>query len=173
MAGALTVTVLVILAFVGFRALNRNNLDVTPEHVDYLTQVHYAQQAGSDVAYPRSLPAGWYATQVTVTPGTPSGIQLSFLTGSNQYVGFVDSAQPLPELLSTYVDPHAVSGLPVTVSGGLVRHWQTWTDGTGDTALSATSGHGRRARSLLVFGTVSRAQLAQVAASLTTRPVKG
>ncbi|HET7070318.1 MAG TPA: DUF4245 family protein, partial [Nocardioides sp.] len=65
MVGALIVTLLVILAFVGFRALNRSDLDVKPEHVDYLAQVRYAQQAGSEVVYPARLPRGWYATNVT------------------------------------------------------------------------------------------------------------
>ena len=57
MVGALLVTLLVILAFVAFRALNRSNLDVKPERVDYLAQVRYAQQAGSEVVYPARLPA--------------------------------------------------------------------------------------------------------------------
>lgn len=171
MVGALVVTLLVILAFVGFRALNRTNLDVRPAHVDYLAQVRYAQQAGSRTAYPAHLPAGWYATQVTVTPGTPSGLELSFLTARGQYAGFVDSAQPLPGLLSTYVDQNAQPGPAVTVQGGLVTRWQTWTDGGGDTALVARRGHGASAATLLVFGTVTRAQLEQLAAALTTARV--
>jgi hypothetical protein len=171
MVGALIVTLLVIFAFVGFRAFDRRDLEVRPQHIDYLTQVRYAQQAGSRVAYPAHLPTGWYATQVTVTPGTPPGIELSFLTATGQYVGFVDSPDPLPQLLSTYVDPHAQQGAPVTVGGGLVTRWQTWTDGSGDTALVATRGTGVRSESLLVFGTVTRGQLEAMAATLTTAPL--
>jgi len=63
MVGALLVTLLVIGAFVAFRACNRTDLVVDPEHVDYLTQVGFAQEAGDQVVYPASLPTGWFATQ--------------------------------------------------------------------------------------------------------------
>jgi hypothetical protein len=170
MVGALLVTLLVILAFVGFRALNRSNLDVKPERVDYLAQVRYAQQAGSDVVYPARLPSGWYATQVTLSPGTPSELELSMLTGDGAYVGFVESPESLPDLLSTYVDPHATGGQPTTVTGSVVARWSTWTDGGGDTALAAQRGQGKNRQSLLVFGTVTQAQLEDLASSLTTSP---
>ena len=56
MVGALIVTLLVISAFVAFRALNRTDLDVKPERVDYLAQVRFAQQDAqggtSDLVYP-------------------------------------------------------------------------------------------------------------------------
>ena len=172
MVGALIVTLLVILAFVGFRALNRSNLDVKPERVDYLTQVRYAQQAGSEVVYPARLPQGWYATQVSVSPGTPPDLSLSMLTGDGEYAGFVESGESEPEVLSTYVDPHADLGGTVTVAGSLVSHWTTWTDSGGDTALVTRRGHGSSEATLLVFGTVSRPQLEQLAAALTTAPVK-
>jgi hypothetical protein len=173
MVGALLVTLLVILAFVGFRALNRSNLDVKPERVDYLAQVHYAQQAGSDVVYPARLPSGWYATQVTLSPGTPSELELSMLTGDGAYVGFVESPESLPDLLSTYVDPHATGGPTTTVTGSVVARWSTWKDGGGDTALAAQRGQGRDRQSLLVFGTVTQAQLEDLASSLTAAPAAG
>jgi hypothetical protein len=173
MVGALIVTLLVILAFVGFRALNRTDLDVKPERVDYLAQVKYAQQAGSDVVYPSRLPSGWYATQITLSPGKPLEMELSMLTGEGEYVGVVESPESVPELLTTYVDPHAHAGAPATVDGSVVRRWDTWTDGGGDTALVAGRGHGSSAESLLVFGSASRAQLVQLARSLTTAKVSG
>lgn len=171
MVGAMLVTLLVLAAFIGFRALNRTNLSVTPQHVNYLAQVRYAQQAGSKVVYPSSLPAGWYATQVTVTPGTPTGLELSMLTPDSRYAGFVDSPQPLPEVLSTYVDSQAQPGPTVRVPGSVATRWATWTDGGGDTALAATRGHGATAATLLVFGTVTRGQLERLAAALTTAAV--
>ncbi|HEY3529495.1 MAG TPA: DUF4245 family protein [Nocardioides sp.] len=169
MVGALIVTLLVILAFVGFRALNRSDLDVKPERVDYLAQVGYAQQAGSEVVYPARLPRGWYATHITVSPGEPPELTLSMLTGDGGYVGFVESEESVPEVLSTYVDPHPQAGPPATVDGSVVSRWATWTDSGGDTALVAQRGHGASRASLLVFGTVSRAQLEQLAGTLTTR----
>jgi hypothetical protein len=173
MVGALIVTVLVILAFVGFRALNRSDLDVKPQRVDYLAQVHYAQQAGSQVVYPAHLPSGWYATQITLSPGKPPQLELSMLTGEGGYVGLVQSPQSLGELLTTYVDPHPQAGSPATVDGSVVTHWGTWTDASGDTALAAHRGHGSSQESLLVFGSASRAQLEQLAATLTTAKVPG
>jgi hypothetical protein len=173
MVGALVVTLLVIAGYVGFRAFNRTNLDVTPQPVDYLTQIRYAQQSGSDVVYPARLPSGWYATRVSLTPGSPPGVTLSMLTADDKYVGFVQSDQPLATVLTTYVDAHPAQGSPTTVSGSIVTRWDTWTDSGGDTALSTQRGHGSTQQSLLVFGTVSRAQLEQLAASLTTAQLGG
>ncbi|HEX3931396.1 MAG TPA: DUF4245 family protein [Nocardioides sp.] len=173
MAGALLVTLLVIGGYVAFRALNRTNLDERPAHVDYLAQVHDAQQAGSQVVYPARLPAGWYATRVTVSPGSPSELELSMLSGDGQYVGFVDSPEPVSELIGTYVDSDARSGPPVTVAGSVASRWDTWTDTGGDTALVARVGSGAAQESLLVFGTVSQARLEQLAASLTSSRVAG
>jgi hypothetical protein len=173
MVGALIVTLLVIGAFVAFRALNRTNLDVRPGKVDYLAQVRYAQQAGTDVAYPARLPAGWTATQVTFSAGPPAGIELSMLTSDDAYAGFVQSAESVPELLATYVDPHAAGGGSVTVRGAVASHWSRWTDGSGDTALATQLGHGKEQSSLLVFGTATSAQLEALAASLTTAKLAG
>lgn len=171
MVGALLVTLLVIGAFVAFRALNRTNLDVKPTRVDYLAQVRYAQQAGTDVVYPARLPPTWTATQVTFSPGSPPGFELSMLTQGNAYVGFVESPRSVPDLLGTYVDPDATAGAPVTVGGSVLTRWDTWTDGSGDTALTGSVGRGKKQVSLLVFGTATRSELAGLAASLTTAKV--
>ena len=166
MIGALIVTLLVISGFVAFRALNRSDLDVEPQRVDYLAQVRIAQQAtgGADLVYPASLPSGWYATHVTFSAGTPT-IELSMLTGDDGYVGFVQSPASVSELLTTYVDAHPQSGPPVHVADSVASDWDAWTDTGGDTALAAQ--HGQDA--LLVFGSVPRDQLEQLAGSLTTR----
>jgi hypothetical protein len=165
MVGALIATLLVVGAYVGFRALNRTPLDVHPQHVDYLVQVHYAQQAGAQLAYPPSLPTGWYATNLDYTPSVHPEMVLSMLTGSRQYVGLVQSATPLPQLLTTYVDPSPTQGSAVTLSSAVAHHWSSWTDSGGDTALAAQWNH----ETLMVFGTASRSELEQVARSLTTR----
>jgi hypothetical protein len=167
MVGALLATLLVIGAFVAFRACNRTGLQVEPDHVDYLAQVGFAQQAGDHVVYPASLPSGWYATQLTVDSGRPTELQLSMLTGENEYVGFVQSPDSAPVLLTQYVDASPVSGGPADVPDavdGAVPRWDVWTDGGGDTALVARHGD----ETLLVFGTASRTQLEQLAGSLTT-----
>jgi hypothetical protein len=168
MVGALIVTVLVILAFVAFRAVNRSDLDVKPERIDYLAQVGFAQQdtttPGPELVYPASLPSGWYATHVSFSSGNAPEIALSMLTGDDQYVGFVQSPASVSDLLTTYVDADPQSGGQVQVSGSVESQWTTWTDNGGDTALAAEHGQD----TLLVFGTVTREQLQQLAASLTT-----
>jgi len=170
MVGALLITLLVIGAYVAFRACSRTDLQVEPDHVDYLAEVGIAQQAGEQVVYPSSLPRGWFATQLTLDPGRPTGLQLSMLTGGNEYVGFVQSPDSAPALLARYVDASPASGDPVDVPGavdGQVERWDVWTDTGGDTALVAR--HGRA--TLLLFGTVSQAQLEQLAGTLTSAPV--
>jgi hypothetical protein len=173
MVGALLVTLLVILAFVGFRACNRTDLVVKPQHVDYVAQVGYAQQAGGrDLVYPASLPSGWYATQLTVDPGKPSDLSLSMLTQDGAYAGLVQSPESGPALLARYVDANPTGGgsvrLPDAVDGTVTR-WDVWTDSGGDTALVARH-HGS---TLLVFGSASRSQLERLATSLTTATVRG
>jgi hypothetical protein len=170
MVGALLVTLLLIGAFVAFRACNRTDLQVQPDHVDYLAQVGFAQQAGDHVVYPAALPSGWYATQLTVEQGRPTELLLSMLTGDDQYVGFVQSPDSTPALLTQYVDASPTSAPPVDVPGavdGAVTRWDVWTDTGGDTALVARHG----GESLLVFGTVSQALLEQLAGSLTTAAI--
>ena len=175
MVGALIVTVLVIAAFVAFRAFNRSGMDVRPDRVDYLAQVRFAQQdaeqGGADLVYPARLPSGWYATQVTFSPDGEARpeLELSMLTADDEYVGIVQSPAAIPELLTTYVDAKPQAGPPVTVDSSVATRWNTWTDSGGDTALVAEHGH----ESLIVFGTASQSQLEQLAASLTTAPVPG
>ena len=167
MVGALVVTVLVILGFVVFRALNRSDVEVSPERVDYLAQVRFAQEEGADVVYPARLPSGWYATRVSFSSEKPPELVLSMLTGDDDYVGFVQSPATLAELLTEYVDAHPRAGAPVLVDGSVIATWSSWTDTGGDTALAATRGR----ETLLVFGTVSEADLEQLVASLTAAPV--
>jgi hypothetical protein len=168
MVGALLVTLLVILAFVAFRACTRTNLDVRPDHVDYLTPVHDAQQAGADLVYPATLPSGWYATRVDYLPGGKPELGLSFLTDGNRYAGMRLSPAPVPVLLTQYVDAQPTAGSPVTLDTGVVRRWDTWTDAGGDTALVARW-HGE---SLMVFGSASQADLETLAGSLTDAPAR-
>ena len=168
MVGAMIVTLVVILGFVAFRACNRADVNVQPDHVDYLAQVGYAQRAGTELVYPSSLPSGWFATNLDLSLGSRPELTLSMLTDSGrdgQYVGFVQSPVSVPELLTTYVDPAPASGPTVSTPGGVVTQWQTWTDSGGDTALVAQW----QGSSLMVFGGASSAELAQLAGSLTTR----
>jgi Protein of unknown function (DUF4245) len=165
MVGALLVTVLVILAFVGFRAWTSTNVEARPQHVDYLAQIGFAQQAGADLVYPASLPGGWYVTRVDYSPGRRPELGLSMLTPGNEYAGLQESPLTVPELLTTYVDGDPTSGAPVTLDSGVVTRWETWTDSGGDTALTAQWHH----QSLMVFGSASRSDLEALASTLTTK----
>jgi hypothetical protein len=166
MVGALVLTVLFVIGFVVFRGCNRPNPDVRPDHVDYLAQIGFAQRDGATVVYPARLPAGWYATRLDYEAGARPELGISMLTPDQQYVGWRESSRDVPELLAAYVDPHPSAGRSVTVDGGIVRRWDSWTDAGGDTALSARW----HRQSLLVFGTVSLADLEQLASTLTTAP---
>jgi hypothetical protein len=165
MVGALLLTFLFVIGFVVFRGCNRTSPDVRPDHVDYRAQVGFAQQAGATLVYPARLPAGWYATRVDYEAGARTEFGISMLT-PDQYVGVRQSPRDVPELLAAYVDAQPTAGPSVTVDGGVVRRWHTWTDAGGDTALTARW----HQESLLVFGTVSRADLEQLASSLTDAP---
>jgi hypothetical protein len=166
MVGALLLTLLLVIGFVLFRGCNRANPDVRPDHIDYRAQVGFAQQAGAALVYPAQLPRGWYATRLDFEEGNPPELGISMLTQDQQYVGVRESPRDVPELLAAYVDPQPSAGPSVTVDGGIVRRWETWTDAGGDSALSARWHH----ESLLVFGTVSRADLEQLASTLTDAP---
>ncbi|MGC4109568.1 MAG: DUF4245 family protein [Nocardioides sp.] len=104
--------------------------------------------AGSDVVYPAQLPDGWCATRVTVSPGSPSELELSMLTPDSQYVGFVESPEPVSQLLGTYVDKDAHEGPTITISGSVADRWDTWTRQIGGTPRS-WSGPVRRAGTAL------------------------
>ena len=58
LVGSMIVLVVVLVAFVVLRSLNRDDPEVRPEAVDYLETVRLAQAAGLDVVYPPSLPGG-------------------------------------------------------------------------------------------------------------------
>lgn len=166
MVGAMLLTLLFVIGFVVFRGCNRTNPGVRPDHIDYRAQIGYAQQAGATLVYPARLPAGWYATRLDYEAGTRPELGISLLTPDAQYVGVRQSPRDVPELLAAYVDAQPAAGPSVTVDGGLVRRWATWTDAGGDTALTARWHH----ESLLVFGTVSLADLEQLAGTLTDAP---
>ena len=78
MVGAMVVLLLVMAAYVGFRALNRDELEVEPETVDYLEAVQFAQDADWTVVYPPAVPEGWRSTSVESQQGEAWGI--GFLT---------------------------------------------------------------------------------------------
>jgi hypothetical protein len=161
----------VIVAFVVFRALNRDEVEIEPESVDYLATVEALQQGGGPpVAYPPSLPEGWIATAAAFNADGVWGISL--LSGDDHFVGVrqarsVDGDDPertLDDLVTTYVDAEAQEGEPVTLDSSLAPEWRSFTDDGGDYALAAATDVGV----VLVVGTAPDDAIEDVAASLVT-----
>jgi hypothetical protein len=165
--GALLVTLLVIGAFVAFRALNRDELEVGPEAVDYREQAALAQEAGLDVVYPRDLPKGWQATNVEVVPGERPVWAVSLLTDAKRYVGIRQEDDQLDDLLSTYVDENVEVRPDVRVEGSVAPQWQVFEDDGGDLAYAAELGD----EVVMIYGSAGEEDLRLVLERLTTEPV--
>jgi len=167
--GALLVTVVVILGFVAFRALNRDQPDVKPSRVDYLAAVSAAQGAHADVVYPPRLPRGWMATSVDYVPaerGHRPAWGIGMLTGSDHFVGVRQEDASLDDLLHTYVDENPTEGPTLTVPGSVARTWRSFSDSGGDHAYAAEVGHDN----VLVYGSASTDDLRRVVDELSTAP---
>jgi hypothetical protein len=166
--GAMIVTLLVIGAFVAFRAFNRDNAAVPPEPVEWRSPVRYLQQTGVSVVYPSVQPAGWTATSANYRPDTHLEWDLGFLTDRGEFVGLHEEDASVATLVSDLVDVKAVEGDPVTLHGPVARTWRTYSDSGGDYALVAELGP----ETLVVFGTAEPQVIRDFAESLTTAPLK-
>ncbi len=167
LVGALVVTLLVIGAFVAFRALNRDELETRPQSVDYLEQAGLAQEAGLEVVYPRDLPAGWRATNVEVVPGERPVWAISLLTDDRRYVGIRQEDDQLDDLLETYVDEEVEARADVRVAGSVAQEWQVFADDGGDLAYAAERGD----EVVMVYGSAAEEDLRRVLERLTAEPV--
>jgi hypothetical protein len=133
MIGAMVVLLLVIGAFVGFRALNRSDPAKPVSAVDYITPAKFARQAATfPLLAPRRLPPGWIATSVRFQDGRPQSWHLGCLTDQRRYVGLEQSDSPPVSMLKEFVGDGAQQGADVPVAG---RTWQTWTTPDQDRAL--------------------------------------
>jgi len=151
---AMVVTVLFVGAYVGFRALTRDQPDIEPESVHYLSCVADLQGTDTTVAYPVALPAGWIDSSVAFTRGSPPSWRLGILTDRGEFVGVVQEKKGVSDLLSTYVDEAPVAGEDAAPENTLgVTTWQTWSDRGGDHAFSGVLDSGPLAgETLLVYG---------------------
>ena len=163
--GSLVVAIAVILAFVAFRALTRDDLDVQTETVDYVEAVQAAQSADWQVVYPSELPKGWKATSVDVD--RPRAWGLGFLNAEGHFVGVSQQRGSLSSMLETYVDKDPQAGGAVSLRTSVGGPWKSWSDSGGDHALSSSLGKD----TLLVYGSAPEADLEKFAELLTTDPV--
>ena len=174
MVGAMIVVIGIIVAFVAFRALNRDEVEIEPESVDYLATVEAIQQGGGPpVAYPPSLPEGWIATAAAYNADGVWGVSL--LSDDEHFVGIRQASVPeggdaegtIDDLVATYVDEDAQEGDPVQLDSSLAREWRSFTDSGGDYALAAETDAGV----VLVVGTAPDDQIREVTGSLVTDDV--
>jgi len=170
---AMIVTVLFVAAYVGFRAFIREQPDIQPESVNYLSCVSDLQGDGTTVAYPIALPAGWIDTSVAVEPGAPPSWRIGMLTDRGEFVGLVQQDRAVDDLLTTYVDKAPIKGDDASPENGLgVSTWQTWSDRGGDHAFSAQLESGPLAgQTLLVYGSAPVADQEALIGLLTVDPV--
>jgi hypothetical protein len=151
---AMVATVVFVAAYVGFRALTRDQPEIEPESVHYLSCVADLQQAGTTVTYPLALPAGWIDTSVHFERGSPPTWRMGILTDRGEFVGVVQADDDVDDLVSSYVGDGAGQGEDASPANTLgATTWQTWSDDGGDHAYSTELGAGPLAgQTLLVYG---------------------
>lgn len=169
---AMVVTVLFVAAYVGFRALTREQPDIEPE-VDYASCVALLQEAGVPVVHPASLPDGWRATTVDFERGTPPQWRIAMLTDDDEFVGLVQQQEDVDDLLEEYVDESPDRGADATPDNTLgIPSWGTWSDAGGDHAFSAEMTSGPLAgQTLLVYGSAPVADQEALLGRLSLDPV--
>jgi hypothetical protein len=160
------VTLLAIGGFVVFRAVNRTEVEVRPEAVDYLGAVAALQESGQQPVYPPALPDGWVATSIDAPPGETLEWGLGMLTDDDGFAGVRQSGDSVEALVDSYVDADAIEGQAVTLDSSLAPTWRTFTDEGGDTAYAAQVGDA----TVLVFGSAPGSELQSLVTSLTTDP---
>lgn len=158
------ILLVVMGAYVAFRAVTRDQPDLRPEAVDYLDTVALAQKAGREVVYPESLPTGWIATRTVVGEAPEEDWGVNMLTEEGSFVGVRLDADNLDDLLETFVDEQPTEGDPVDVPGALEPRWRTFTDEGGDTAYAAERESGAW---LIVYGSAGPDDLVDTIGSLT------
>ncbi|MFS3129008.1 DUF4245 family protein [Nocardioides sp. Bht2] len=165
MAGAMIVTVVVVIAFVIFRAVNRDDLELERDPIDYVPVVAALQEAGiDDIVYPSSLPNGWNAVDAK---RTADGWALDLYTSENRYLGVRQQDRQLRDMIGEFLDGDAEEGPKVKISGDLAGTWQTFSDRDGDHAIATKVGE----TFVVVFGSPGLDQIKVFASSLTTEPV--
>ncbi len=155
------VLVAIVIAFVIFRAVNRDDPPDPVQTVDYVKVADYARdQAPFSLLAPTRLPTGWRATTVNYLDGARPRWHVGLLTDRDRYVGLEQSTSSAGSMVETYVDEAAVAGDPVTVGDAT---WETWTDEGGDLAFVREDGD---TTTLVVGHQVPQAELVGFASSL-------
>lgn len=170
---AMVATVVFVAAYVGFRAVTREQPDVV-QRADYLASVRELQDAGVTVIFPCGLPDGWRATSTDFERGDPPQWGVGFVTDDDEFVGVRQEEADVDDLLDTYVDENPDQGEDASPTNSLgIATWETWSDSGGDSAFSGTLGAPLAGQTLLVYGSASVAQQEDLIARLTTGTAEG
>lgn len=130
MVGAMIVLVLVVLAFVAFRAVNRNDAEIEVEAVDYAGPADYAREtADFSVLVPAELPVGWRATSVRFDQGRDQTWHLGVLTDQEKYLGLEQADRSVGDMVAEYVGEETEDVGEVDVDG---QTWSLYRDGADD-----------------------------------------
>ena len=133
MVGAMIVLVLVVLAFVAFRAVTRGDAAVEVETVDYAGPADYARETATfDVLVPQQLPEGWRATSVRFDQGRDQTWHLGVLTDEEKYVGLEQADRSVGDMVAEFVGEETEDAGEVDLDG---RTWSLYRD-TGDDDLA-------------------------------------
>lgn len=126
------------------------------------------QGVGIRIAYPRSLPSGWYAnTEPGFQPGAHPTWTMNFVNGETRYVGLELGPGTQRALAKKNVDTGVRAGSPVTVPTEVGDTWTPWTDAGGDHGYSRRVG-----RSTLILWGPKDADVRQFLGLLTTKPLR-
>ncbi len=170
LVGAMLVTVLVVVAFVAFRAVTGDKEPTPVRAVDYQAAVTTARADNQlAVLAPERLPLGWKATSATYDGGAAPTWHLGLLTEDSRYVGVEEARSSVEDLVDEHVDADAERGKDVTIEG---ETWQTWTDAGGDYAVARSlDAGGQTVESWLVVGTAAEDEIRDFAGTLQGRGV--
>ena len=166
LVGSMIVLVLAVLAYYVVQNVLHDQPDGTPVAADYLSTVKEVQGAGIDVAYPRSLPKGWIATDVNFTPGDRPVWGLPLNTDAGEFVGIEQEDAPLSDLLDVALPQGARQGQDVRIESQVATSWSSWSSGNDDHAFAAKVGDD----TLLVYGSAPVGDLRRLIGLLTTEP---
>ena len=165
MIGAMVVVLLAVGAYVGFRALNRDNEPTPIRTVDYAAWVKAGRADGKLITFaPSKLPQGWRATSARYVSGSDPHWHLGILTDEGDYVGVEESLASPKDVVEQYVDKAATEVGPAKVPGGLT--WTAYKDSGGDYGVLSRPGKAGK-ETLLVVGSAPDADIRAFAASLS------
>ena len=160
MVGAMVVLVLVVAAFVAFRAVNRNDVESPVKALDFSQSAEFArEQARFPLLAPARLPEGWIATSVRFDEGRRQSWHLGMLTDEEKYVGLEQEKESVDAMVEEHVDEQAERGDDVEIDG---ETWQTFTDEDDDLALVRETDD----VTTLLVGRVSQETLEELLATL-------